>query len=112
MYGPSRASATRASPLGDEALMSGSITLGEVAERTAVLAVACSRCDRAGRYKLDTLIARYGADFGIPDLLAVLSEDCPKRASVTIYDRCGVHCPDLPSLFLGAEKGKGVAQLD
>jgi hypothetical protein len=49
--------------------MSGSISLGDVAERTAVLAVAGNRCERAGRYKLDTLIARYGADVGIPDLL-------------------------------------------
>jgi hypothetical protein len=36
----------------------GSITLGAVAERTAVLAVACSRCEPAGRYRLNTLIAR------------------------------------------------------
>jgi hypothetical protein len=53
---------------------SGSITLGEVAERTAVLAVACSRCERAGRYNLDTLIARHGEGFGIPELLRLLSE--------------------------------------
>jgi hypothetical protein len=80
--------ATRASPLGDEALMSGSITLGEVAEHTAVLAVACSRCDRAGLYNLETLITRHGAEFGIPDLLRLLSDDCPKRASVSAYDLC------------------------
>lgn len=61
-------------------LMSGSITLEEVAEHTAVLAVACTRCDRAGRYNLDTLIARHGANYGIPDLLHLLSDDCPKRA--------------------------------
>ena len=37
--------------LSEEAILSdGSDILGEVAERTAVLAVACSRCDRAGRY--------------------------------------------------------------
>jgi hypothetical protein len=80
--------------------MSGSITLGEVAEHTAVLAVACSRCERAGRYNLETLIARHGADFGIPDLLRLLSEDCPKRKSITVYDLCGIFCPDLPSFFL------------
>jgi hypothetical protein len=49
------------------------------------------------------LIARHGADFGIPDLLRLLSDDCPKRKSVTIYDRCGVHCPELPGFFLGEE---------
>ena len=80
---------------------SGSITLGEAAEHTAVLTVACSRCERAGKYRLETLIARHGEDFGIPDLLRMLSDDCPKRKSVTIYERCGVHCPELPSFFLG-----------
>ena len=36
---------------------SGSITLEQVAARTAALAVACTRCDRAGRYNLGALIA-------------------------------------------------------
>ncbi len=58
---------------------SGSISLSEVSEHTAVLSVACTRCDRAGRYNLDTLIARHGADFGIPALLRLLSKDCPKQ---------------------------------
>jgi hypothetical protein len=80
---------------------SGSITLGEVAEHTAVLAVACSRCERAGRYRLDTLIARHGVEFGIPALLRLLSDDCPKRKSITVYDLCGIHCPELPAFFLG-----------
>jgi len=80
---------------------SGSITLAEVAAHTAVLAVACTRCDQAGRYRLDTLIARHGPGFGIPELLRLLSDDCPKRKSITAYDRCGVHCPELPSFFLG-----------
>jgi hypothetical protein len=62
---------------------SGSITLADVADRTAVLAIACNRCDRAGRYPLETLIARHGASCGIPALLALLSADCPKRASVS-----------------------------
>ena len=79
----------------------GSITLGDVAEHTTVLAVACTRCERAGKYRLETLIARHGADFGIPDLLRLLSDDCVKRASVSAYDLCGVHCPELPGFFLG-----------
>jgi hypothetical protein len=47
------------------------------------------------------LIARHGAAFGIPALLRLLSKDCPKRKSITVYDLCGVHCPQLPSFFLG-----------
>jgi hypothetical protein len=73
---------------------SGSITLAAVAERTAILAVACSRCERAGRYRLDTLIAQHGAAFGVPMLLRLLSQDCPKRASVSVYDLCTAqNCP-------------------
>jgi hypothetical protein len=77
----------------------GSISLAEVAAHTEVLAIACSRCDRAGRYRLDRLIARHGPDFGIPELLRLLSDDCPKRKSISVYDLCGIHCPELPAFF-------------
>jgi hypothetical protein len=50
------------------------ITLGDVAEHTTVLAVACSRCERAGRYDLDTLIARHGEGFVFRGCCAC----CPK----------------------------------
>jgi len=33
-------------------------------------------------------------------LLRHLSADGPKRKSITVYDLCGIHCPDLPALFL------------
>ena len=36
-------------------------TLGEIASRTAILSVACSRCERRGRYRLGNLITRHGA---------------------------------------------------
>ena len=44
----------------EEGIMTGSITLDAVAERTDTLAVACSRCDRTGQYRLDTLIINHG----------------------------------------------------
>ena len=81
--------------------MTGSITLADVAARTDVLVVACTRCERAGKYRLDTLIINHGRRFGIPALLRTLSADCPKRLSVSAYDLCGVHCPELSALFLG-----------
>jgi hypothetical protein len=73
----------------------GSFTLAEVATKTDVLAISCSRCERAGRYPLADLIERYGRIFTVPDLLGELSKDCPKRGS----DLCGMHCPELPALF-------------
>jgi hypothetical protein len=79
----------------------GSITLGDVAEHTAVLAVACTRCGRVDQYQLHILMARYGEYFGVPNLLRLLSKRCPKRASLRAQDLlCGVHCPQLPRFFL------------
>jgi hypothetical protein len=77
----------------------GSITLSQVAALTPTLAVACDRCTRARKYRLDTLIAQHGPGFGIPDLLALLSAGCPKR-SPGAYDLCGIYAPDLTKLFL------------
>jgi hypothetical protein len=79
--------------------MSGSITLADVSARTEVLVVACGRCDRAGRYPLAKLIERHGGGSGVAALLRWLSADCPKRTSISAYDLCGVHCPELSRLF-------------
>jgi hypothetical protein len=68
----------------------GAITLGDVAKRTEVLNVACTRCERAGCYQMKTLIAQHGRWFGVPRLLKLLSKDCPKRESVSAYDLCGM----------------------
>jgi hypothetical protein len=64
----------------------GSITLADIAERTAVLAMACTRCDRAERYKLDTLIARHGPRLAI--------RNCCGGCAASIvpnYRRCSWH---------------------
>jgi hypothetical protein len=78
---------------------SGSITLLAVAARTDVLAVACSRCKRTGRYPLDRLITRHGSAFGLPMLLRLLSQDCPKQQSISMSNLCGIFCPELSALF-------------
>lgn len=80
--------------------MAGFITLGQVAERTAALEVACRRCERRGRYSVARLVARHGAGMPMPKLRGVLAGDCPRRASRNIYDLCGAHFPQLPGLFL------------
>jgi hypothetical protein len=53
-----------------KAMPAGSITLDQVAAHTAVLAVACSRCDRAGRYHLDALIEKHGPGSAFPSCCA------------------------------------------
>src|ERR1700722_14381512 len=37
---------------------------------------------------------------GLKMLLRKLAADCPKRKSLSAYDLCGVHCPELSALFL------------
>jgi hypothetical protein len=83
----------------------GAITLADVAARTDVLDIRCTRCERAGRYQVAALVKRYGPRIGIPDLLRRLSADCPCRKSVSAYDLCGVHCPGLAGLFLDRSPG-------
>jgi hypothetical protein len=62
--------------------------------------VACSRCERTGRYQMATLIERHGRSCPVPELLRELSVDCVKRKSISQYDLCGVHCPELPAMFM------------
>ena len=83
----------------------GSITLGVVAARTAVLAVACTRCSRSGRYRTATLIEQHGAGCVIPELRRVLVSDCPKRGNV--HGGCDVWFPELPAFLRGDDRGKG-----
>ena len=56
-------------------------TLREIATRTSMLAVVCSRCERRGRYRLDNLIARHGADAPVRVLVPKLTADCLRRDS-------------------------------
>jgi hypothetical protein len=56
-------------------------TLAEIAAPTSMLTVACSRCERRSRYRLDTLIARHGADAGVRVIVPELTADCPRRAA-------------------------------
>ena len=83
---------------------SGAITLGRLRGKLSMLEIACSRCDRAGRLRLDRLLAQHGADIGLPDLRTVLPHDCPRIGSITI-DRCGVHFLRLPRLSRWPRRG-------
>ena len=74
-------------------------TLGEIAARTPMLTVACSRCERRGRYRLATLIARHGADAGARVIVAEITADCPQRNSAALMERCDILFPELLKLF-------------
>lgn len=57
-----------------------------------VVRIECERCGRAGRYRLDGLVTRFGADIALPDLLLALAA-CERRAD---FSRpCGARFMDL-----------------
>jgi hypothetical protein len=80
--------------------MSGSILLGAVAARTETLEIACRACPRHGVLRTDRLLADHGKAMPMPALLRLLAGDCPKLASVNLYERCDVHSPTLSALFM------------
>jgi len=74
-------------------------TLGEIAARTGMLTVACSRCEHRGRYRLDNLIARHGANAGVRVIVPDLTADCLRRDTAALMERCDVLFPELLRLF-------------
>jgi hypothetical protein len=77
-----------------------SITLRDLRGKLTMLEVACRRCERRGRLNLERLIVEHGVDAALPELGSILAGDCPRQRSVGSYDRCGVHFPQLPGLFM------------
>jgi hypothetical protein len=80
----------------------GSISVGDVAARASHLDVACSRCDRRGRYRLARLVEQFGADFPMTDLGAELA-NCPRRSATAQGERCDVHFPGLIAIMAGED---------
>jgi hypothetical protein len=74
------------------------ITLGAAAAKFAMLEVACCRCERRGRLRINRLIEQHGADIGLPALCDVLSNDCPKREAAA-GERCNLYYPQLLRLW-------------
>jgi hypothetical protein len=72
------------------------VTLGDhAAAGHQTLILACRHCERHGRYNLCRLIARYGAEMGLPELRKILAAACPKVQAAVMYDQRGVHYPQL-----------------
>ena len=79
--------------------MAGAITLGQVAEKTAMLEISCDKCGRYGRLGVQNLIAVHGAGMGLPELKDKLAKGCPRLENPRYDDRCHAHFPQLPKMF-------------
>ncbi len=57
--------------------------------------LACRRCGRRGQYRRSTLAKRFGADIGLPELLARLVDqaECGQRGSMSAP--CGAYYVEL-----------------
>jgi hypothetical protein len=75
------------------------IMLGEVAERTDRLEVACRKCDRRGVLSVARLVREHGASFPMTELRQVLAGSCERLKAGKLHDPCGCHFPELPALF-------------
>jgi hypothetical protein len=78
--------------------MRQAVTLSDLVGQIERLEVRCTRCDRAGRARLDKLIAEYGTDASMPDLAVRLAAGCPKVNATSTADRCFVVFPQLATI--------------
>ena len=81
-------------PPADVELNVSAFTLGNIADKTRLLRLVCPRCGRHGQYRVDRLIAEFGPDLKLPDLLNRIAK-CPKNLALG-NDGCGVHYAETP----------------
>lgn len=55
-------------------------------------------------FRSRTRLAEHGTELPLPELPELMAGDCPKHRSVSIYDKCRVHFPQLPRLFMPRAK--------
>jgi hypothetical protein len=70
---------------------SGARTLRQVRRDHRALNAACLRCDRAGRYRVETLFERLGPDVALPDVAAAPESGCARKGQI---GGCFVVFPD------------------
>jgi hypothetical protein len=56
---------------------------------------------RAGWYTLAALVQCFGPAAGLPEVLAALSADCPRRQDWRFHGPCGAGFPDLVERLQG-----------
>jgi hypothetical protein len=67
-----------------------SMTLGQYPK--SIVRLICSRCDRKGQYRKETLLALYGPDVTMPDLRHLIAK-CECHGDMS--SPCGVRYGDL-----------------
>ena len=72
----------------------GAYTLGDLVGKVTMIRFACQSCARAGRYRIDRLVAEHGCMISLPDLLRRVAADCPEMRAPLEGPRCRVYYPE------------------
>ena len=76
----------------------GAMVLGDYPADVRHVHLGCRKCDRRGRYRIDSLVGRYGLDMRLPEMIAHISADCPRRSAAAVTsDHCGAYIENLPT---------------
>ena len=65
-----------------------------------MLEIRCQRCDRHGRLSVARLLAQYGPDAVVRDIMQAQIGACPNRDNAQLQNRGNPYCPDLVRLPL------------
>ena len=81
------------------------ILLGEVAARgAAMIELRCGRCERHGRLSVRRLLAEWGSDASIRDIMHEQIGSCPHRDDAQIYTR-DPYCPNTRAAVFAIRRG-------
>jgi hypothetical protein len=75
------------------------LAFGHIEGKLAMLRVECTRCKRAGLYRVAKLIELYGRDGNMTDWVWRLKQDCPRHSAPVVRERCDLICQDLPKVM-------------
>lgn len=74
------------------------IPLGDLQAHLTTMNIGCIRCDRRASFSVAALIARYGPQKPVADLMAELAEGCGQQNAHALLERCDVRSLDLLKL--------------
>lgn len=89
-------------------MRTGAVTLSEIVRVHSSLDVRCKRCERQGRYRVSTLIERFGAGAGLPEVASALEEGCARKGQYS--GGCFVHFPGLASGLASAPQTQNLVR--
>ena len=77
----------------------GAIIFSDLIGKLDLIRVACDKCSRAGRYRVQHLVEERGRNAKLINWLDELTADCPNKQARNMNDPCGARYPQLPKVL-------------